>query len=60
MLIYKLKGPNIETSSELKKPNEVDIHSVRLELLNPNLYFIPGFIGPRSDFPSLKGILKLK
>ena len=37
MLIYKLKGPNIETSSELKKPNEVGIHFVRLELLNPTM-----------------------
>ena len=37
MQIYKLKGPNIETSSELKKPNEVDIHFVRLELLNPTM-----------------------
>ena len=37
MLNYKLKGPKIETSSELKKPNEVGIHSVRLELLNPNM-----------------------
>ena len=35
MLIYKLKGPNIKTSSKLKKPNEVGYHFVRLELLNP-------------------------
>ena len=37
MLIYKLKGPNIKTSSKLKKPNEVGIHFVRLELLNPTM-----------------------
>ena len=35
MLIYLLKGPNTKTSSNLKKPNEVGIHFVRLELLNP-------------------------
>ena len=40
MLIYKLKGPNIETSSESKKPNEVDTHFVRLELLNPTMYSV--------------------
>ena len=40
MIIYKLKGPNIETSSELKKPNEVGIHFVRLELLNPTMYSV--------------------
>ena len=37
MLIDKLKGPNIETSSEFKKPDEVGIHFDRLELLNPTM-----------------------
>ena len=37
MLIYLLKGPSTETSTELKKPNEAGIHSARLELLNPNM-----------------------
>ena len=40
MLIYLLKGPNTETSSKLKKPNEVGIHFVRLELLNPTMYSV--------------------
>ena len=40
MLIYNLKGPITETSSELKKPNEVGIHFVCLELLNLNMYTI--------------------
>jgi hypothetical protein len=40
MLIYKLKGPNIKTSSKLKKPNEVGIHFVCLEMLNLNVYTI--------------------
>ena len=35
MLIYLLNGPKTKTSSKLKKPNEVGIHFVRLELLNP-------------------------
>ena len=55
-----MKGSNSETSLESKKPNDVGTHFVRLELLNLNMYFIPGFIGPRSDFPNLKGILKVK
>ena len=37
MLINLPKGPKTETSSKLKKPDEVGIHFVRLELLNPNM-----------------------
>jgi hypothetical protein len=37
MLNCKLKGPNTETSTELKKPNEAGIHSARLELPNPTM-----------------------
>ena len=38
MLIYMLNGPKTKTSSKLKKkPNEVGIHFVRLELLNLNM-----------------------
>ena len=37
MLIYLLKGPNTKTSPKLKKPNEVGIHFVLLELLNPTM-----------------------
>ena len=37
MLIYLLKDPYTKTSTELKKPNEVGNHFVRLELLNPTM-----------------------
>ena len=49
MLIYKLKFPNIKTSSKLKKPNEVGNHFVRLELVNPRMLHISGSLGFEYD-----------
>ena len=37
-------------SLEMKKIIDVGCHSVRLELLIPNKYFIPGFIERRANF----------
>ena len=37
MLIHLLNGPKTKTLSELKRPKEGGIHSVRLELLNPTM-----------------------
>jgi len=44
----------------LRKNDHVGTHSVRLEILNPTMWAIPGFIGPCSDFPNLKEILLVK
>ena len=49
MLIEQLKGPNSETSSELTKPDDGGTHSVRLELLIPNMYNIQGFVDFEDD-----------
>ena len=55
-----MKGSNSETSLESKKPNDVGTHFVRLELLNLNMYFIPGFIERRAEFRARKWNLKQK
>ena len=41
-------------SLEMKKIIDVGCHSVRLELLIPNKYFIPGFIERRAEFRARK------
>ena len=42
------------TSSQMKNNIDVGCHSVRLEMLIPNMYFISGFIERRAEFRAQK------